>query len=113
MGANVLSRQENKYWQTEYNKFNVTKENESYSIIVISVPHATCPWYAPTGGPYHDCDIVSDKAAYGIQQQIQNISNMYGIHLKAKLFIGNLPRTICDLNRKECRQSSFRRALTD
>ncbi len=69
--------------------------------IVLTVPHAACQ---STPNRFdHPCDLTAVRAAQALARALP----------ETKVFTGDLPRTVCDLNRVECRtESLFRRILT-
>lgn len=67
--------------------------------VLLTVPHKACP---PNSPPNHLCDFVAETSAVALYQYLGR---------KPCLLIGNIPRTQCDLNRIQCRQTKFRKEL--
>ena len=68
---------------------------------VITVPHATCP--ANADDETHNCDTLAKEFANSLKKEI----TCAGV----EVYVGDVPRTACDLNRKECRNLAFRKQV--
>ncbi len=69
--------------------------------ILFTVPHAACP---PGYEEKHTCDFVAKDAADILRSKNADISS---------LILGKVPRTKCDLNRKQCRNELFRKTIRE
>lgn len=69
--------------------------------IVITVPHARCP-KAVKG---HECDTAALQVARDLEAGLRRRG------VQVQTFVGDLPRTECDLNRSSCRETPFRRKV--
>lgn len=74
--------------------------NKNIQQVILTVPHAKCP-ETNESLLNHSCDILSEKFGKLLHKKITCT--------KSKLFIGDINRDVIDLNRKESRNTSFRR----
>ncbi len=73
-------------------------------MVVVTVPHAQCPPIAiPTS---HPCDLLAPQAARCLWLKQEKID----VH---RPFFGTIPRTECDLNRVQCRNTSYRKRVRE
>lgn len=64
---------------------------------ILTVPHARCPVHSTN----HDCDIIALDVANALD------SYLFRHGIGSYVYPGSVPRTECDLNRRECRRTKW------
>ena len=74
-------------------------------IFILTSPHQTCLFDQGSNGYRRTCDLVASQAIDCLEKTLKfNHNQIY-------TFRGNIPRTICDLNRHSCRDQPFRQSI--
>lgn len=69
--------------------------------VIITTPHASCP----ANNTHHLCDTIVKELSRLIEQKLKEAKRA------VKRLVGDIPRNECDLNRWDCRETTFRKEL--